>query len=210
MESTSGRRIKELRKAKGMSVEALADKLDVKPTAIYGLEKDANKPSFDTINALLETFPDVNPDWLIRGEGPMLRDGKTLTPVVAEERTPARPMAAVQESTEVIYLKQQLDRKDQQMGWMQDMIDRLLQQVPAAVKEAQGKLLSNDYAAVEMAAPGFKFGQPKSEVKVLGDLLPMGVEGRMYYTNDKGELIALNMDAIRPVVAITPKQKEAA
>lgn len=81
MEKTIGKRLVELRKAKGLSVEELATKLKIKGSAVYGLQTDANKPSFDTLAAIMEAFPDVNIEWLINGKGEMLREGKSLTPV---------------------------------------------------------------------------------------------------------------------------------
>lgn len=85
MESTIGARIKQLRKAKKLSAEEMASIADVGASAIYGLEKDANNPSFDVLQRLIGHFRDLNPDWLFLGTGPMLRDGRGLTPVVTEE-----------------------------------------------------------------------------------------------------------------------------
>ena len=99
MDSTIGQRIRQLREAKQLSVAAFATAAGVKPSAIYGLESDANKPSIDTVRALRAAFPTLDTEWLQFGVGQMFKDGRNLAPVkslpsesiVAE---PAAPYAA--------------------------------------------------------------------------------------------------------------------
>lgn len=91
MESTIGRRIQLLREEKEMSVAKFADVAGVKPTAIYGIERGDNKPSFDVLARLSEHFADLNSNWLLKGEGRMLR---ALSPVEADP-TPIDAVPAV-------------------------------------------------------------------------------------------------------------------
>jgi transcriptional regulator with XRE-family HTH domain len=79
MESTIGQRIRQLREAKQLSVADFAKAAGVKPSAIYGLESDANKPSIETVGALRTAFPDLNTEWLQFGSGDMFKDGRGLT-----------------------------------------------------------------------------------------------------------------------------------
>lgn len=51
-----GKRIKELRKAKGFTQEYLAEKLNIETRQLSKLETGKHYPSFETIVALLETF----------------------------------------------------------------------------------------------------------------------------------------------------------
>lgn len=48
-----------------------------------------NKPGFDLIASILQTFDDINPDWLILGEGSPIRDkckGETIPPEMFMKR----------------------------------------------------------------------------------------------------------------------------
>jgi transcriptional regulator with XRE-family HTH domain len=81
MESTIGKRIRELRDKKQLSVAEFAKAAGVKASAIYGLESDANKPSIETVGALRIAFPDLNTEWLQFGVGSMFKEDTELTPV---------------------------------------------------------------------------------------------------------------------------------
>jgi transcriptional regulator with XRE-family HTH domain len=93
MESTIGQRIRQLREAKQLSVADFAKAAGVKPSAIYGLESDANKPSIETVGALRTAFPDLNTEWLQFGSGDMFKDGRGLTP--AAQLPPAPPVMGI-------------------------------------------------------------------------------------------------------------------
>ncbi|SNR91389.1 helix-turn-helix domain-containing protein [Hymenobacter mucosus] len=211
METTPGKRIQIFREYKGYRKAApFAEAAGLKAATLSSIETDRTAPSFDTLAALTTAFPDLNPDWLLTGTGTMLRDGRVLTPVVSEERSPARKdMAAVAESQEVIYLKQQLATERQQREWMQSIIDQLIG--GGSGKELPGKLYSNDYAAVEMVAPGFKFGKQANAVvspsiTVLGNISPLSVGNKIFYTTEDGELKGLEVRDIQSVIATPAPQ----
>ena len=88
MDSTIGMRIKQLREAKQMSVADFAKAAGVKPSAIYGLEGGANKPSIETVAMLRKSFPDLNTEWLQFGDGSMYK-GAELTPTPPTDSTPS-------------------------------------------------------------------------------------------------------------------------
>jgi transcriptional regulator with XRE-family HTH domain len=93
MDSTIGMRIKQLREAKQMTVADFAKAAGVKPSAIYGLEGGANKPSIETVAMLRKSFPDLNTEWLQFGDGSMYK-GAELTPA------PAAPSPETEKPTE--------------------------------------------------------------------------------------------------------------
>lgn len=103
METTIGVRIRQLREVKRLSVADFAKAAGVKPSAIYGLESGANKPSIETVASLRHSFPCLNVDWLLLGTGPMLTTGRALPlgqpqagptePTEPTEPTPPRPAA---------------------------------------------------------------------------------------------------------------------
>lgn len=68
--STLSERLKELRKAKGLTQQQLGDLLQVSKQAIANIEVGHNNPSLDFICKLIENL-NVNSNWLITGNGEM-------------------------------------------------------------------------------------------------------------------------------------------
>lgn len=59
-------RIKRLIEDSDLSSAAFADKLGVQRSSISHILSGRNKPSLDFVMKLLEAFPTVSPDWLLR------------------------------------------------------------------------------------------------------------------------------------------------
>ncbi|MEC7263349.1 MAG: helix-turn-helix transcriptional regulator [Bacteroidota bacterium] len=53
----------------GLTVSAFADQIGVQRSSISHLLNGRNKPSLDFVLKLVQTFPDVNLYWLLKGEG---------------------------------------------------------------------------------------------------------------------------------------------
>jgi transcriptional regulator with XRE-family HTH domain len=68
-------RLAELMKAYGLTAGRFAEALGVQASSISHLLSGRNNPNFDFLVKLFERFPDINPDWFLRGEGKMLRSG---------------------------------------------------------------------------------------------------------------------------------------
>jgi transcriptional regulator with XRE-family HTH domain len=86
MDSTPGKRLLEWREFKGITLAEMSRITGIRNTTLSSSEQPgSSNPSYDTISKVLAGFPDLNPDWLLLGTGPMLRDGRVLTPVVTEE-----------------------------------------------------------------------------------------------------------------------------
>lgn len=90
--SSVGQRFSQLIQALGMSKNAFAISLDKTATVIQHLVDERNKPGFDLINKVIDVYPNVSIDWLMRGEEPMLRSG-TSAPAAAETPAPEIPAA---------------------------------------------------------------------------------------------------------------------
>ena len=69
----------------GLSPSQFADKLGVQRSGVSHLLSGRNKPSFEFINKMLVTFPKINPDWLITGNGKAYRDFPTSAQATAAE-----------------------------------------------------------------------------------------------------------------------------
>lgn len=63
-----GNRVKQLLKDKGLSSKEFALKIDEHPTALSSMLSGNRKPKAEFILKLVEAFPEVDLNWLFRGE----------------------------------------------------------------------------------------------------------------------------------------------
>lgn len=66
-------RLAELMRAYELTAGRFAEALGVQASSISHLLSGRNNPNFEFIVKLFERFPNVSPDWFLRGEGTMLR-----------------------------------------------------------------------------------------------------------------------------------------
>jgi hypothetical protein len=101
--SSVGQRFSQLIQALGMSKNAFAISLDKTATVIQHLVDERNKPGFDLMNKVVDVYPNVSIEWLLRGKGPMLLNEvpaaaaittTTEAPVAAVPATPSIPQTA--------------------------------------------------------------------------------------------------------------------
>ncbi len=57
----------------GLNNTGFADEINVQRSGISHILSGRNKPGLDFIYKILNTYPDLNPDWLIMGRGEMLK-----------------------------------------------------------------------------------------------------------------------------------------
>ena len=89
-ETTSpGQRFVQLIQELGLSKNAFAQSLGKTATVIQHLVDERNKPGFDLLSKVLEVYPNVSSDWLLLGQGTMLRTGAPVRPVAGEVPPPA-------------------------------------------------------------------------------------------------------------------------
>lgn len=70
-----GDRISALLQHYGLSAYSLAAKLGYEgPQKLYKLVQNKSKPGYETLMDILNQFPELRAEWLMRGEGPMVRD----------------------------------------------------------------------------------------------------------------------------------------
>ena len=67
-------RISRLIKSKKLSSSQFADEIGVQRSSVSHVLSGRNKPSLDFITKILETYADVDPDWLLSGKGSMFRE----------------------------------------------------------------------------------------------------------------------------------------
>ena len=74
-------RILAILKQKNLTPAQFADLINVQRSSISHLISGRNKPSLEFIQKIINTFPEVDTDWLIFGKGTMIQDEKTaVTP----------------------------------------------------------------------------------------------------------------------------------
>lgn len=91
---------------KSISSSELADTIGVQRSNVTHVLHGRNKPSFQFIAKLLETYPEMNAKWLIMGTGNMLEHGQIdqqqLFPEDVKQEIPKQPEAkTTNKATEV-------------------------------------------------------------------------------------------------------------
>jgi hypothetical protein len=86
--SSVGQRFSQLIQALGMSKNAFAISLDKTATVIQHLVDERNKPGFDLMNKVVDVYPNVSIEWLLRGKGPMLLN-EAIVPAAVTAENPA-------------------------------------------------------------------------------------------------------------------------
>jgi len=64
----------------------LAEECSIVESTIGRQLKGERPINLDTITSILNSYPDVSAEWLMRGEGPMLKSG--ITPTTPEHKVP--------------------------------------------------------------------------------------------------------------------------
>lgn len=81
----------------GLSVSAFADAIGVQRSSISHLLSGRNKPSLDFVMKLVDTYPEIDLYWLLKGEGSFPIESDTEGPVQIRERQ------SIVESTDAKY-----------------------------------------------------------------------------------------------------------
>ena len=97
-------RLRRFMKAENLNSTSLAQNLNIQASGISHILSGRNKPSYDFVTKLLTNFPNLNPDWLLLGKGPMHRDEiRVKTPKITadsvglfgEESQPAAELSSL-------------------------------------------------------------------------------------------------------------------
>ncbi len=95
--SSVGQRFSQLIQALGMSKNAFAISLDKTATVIQHLVDERNKPGFNLMNKVVDVYPNVSIEWLLRGRGPMMLSSAPTSnaPAATDSLPAAAPVAPV-------------------------------------------------------------------------------------------------------------------
>ncbi len=79
MSSTIGQRLGQVISHSGKSVNQFAVELGDRPDKYYNVIKGKSNPSWEMIENVIQAYPEVDGNWLLKGEGDMLLNpGDTL------------------------------------------------------------------------------------------------------------------------------------
>lgn len=73
-------RLVQFLKTEGISPTRFAERIGVQRSSISHILSGRNKPSYDFIIKILDSFPALNPDWLLRGKGLMYKNEVPVQP----------------------------------------------------------------------------------------------------------------------------------
>ncbi len=71
-------RIQNIIRQKKLTLSGFADQIGVPRSTISHIISGRNNPSLDLVQKILDTFPDIKTEWLVRGRGPMMIQQGTL------------------------------------------------------------------------------------------------------------------------------------
>lgn len=131
MESTFASRIRQYRQERNLSQQALAELCGLTQGNVAHME-NGTEPKQSNVSKLLAGLPDLNPDWLLIGSGPMLRDGRALTPA-----PPASPLRINTDGESEGYWKALAQERLGQLKSMEAQIDRLWGQNTELLKKPE-------------------------------------------------------------------------
>ena len=84
-------RLLEFLNSHNLSSTRLADTIGVQRSSISHILSGRNKPSYDFIHKFLQHYPDINPKWLILGEGSMYSKEKQTSMSFEQQSEQATP-----------------------------------------------------------------------------------------------------------------------
>ncbi|HRY32308.1 MAG TPA: helix-turn-helix transcriptional regulator [Bacteroidales bacterium] len=93
-------RIALLLKAKNITASQFADEIGVQRSNISHVLSGRNKPSLEFIQKILKRYPEINPDWILFGKGPMNMEYNLFSELAEEFETPGEAIQAIPKKQE--------------------------------------------------------------------------------------------------------------
>ena len=88
-------RLRGVRASKAKSVNNFAKLIGMSQTTVNGIMLGSRGVSVDIIVAVLTAFPDISAEWLMRGEGEMLRSEEVAQNALISDETIAHYISAI-------------------------------------------------------------------------------------------------------------------
>lgn len=100
-------RILEIIEFYGITRYKLSQETGVSETVLLNISKGKNKPSVDILNKLLNKYKAIDANWLLTGEGEMLKGSPATAPAPMPAQPPVPSCPLCQEKEKVIQAQQQ-------------------------------------------------------------------------------------------------------
>ncbi len=94
-----GNRIKMLINGKNISNSQMADRIDLPRPVLSHILSGRNKASLSVVQKIISSYPDVNPKWLLLGQGEMFKTEQA--PIQNIEKKPDKPVKLEKPKTEL-------------------------------------------------------------------------------------------------------------
>jgi transcriptional regulator with XRE-family HTH domain len=104
-----------------LSPSDFAEKIGVQRSSISHLISGRNKPSLEFIQKIMSRFPEINPEWILNGQGKMLKNG--IIPelgILPFENSPVKDPEELQEpikheSSRIPLRKKSIDQEERKV-----------------------------------------------------------------------------------------------
>ena len=118
-ENTINTRVQKIMEKEGLNFRSFGHKLDISDVVVRNIITGRNKPSYVFIQKIKQTFVWVNSDWLLTGEGDMIKSE------VSENKAKQTDCNHFEKTIEI--LERQLDRQEREITRLTKFIDHLQQ-----------------------------------------------------------------------------------
>lgn len=123
-------RIKKVMDESGLSASKFADKIGVPRSGLSHVLSGRNKPSLDYVLKMLDAFPELDPNWLLKGQKSM--EQNELKKEIAEENLSPNSSSQINDSLARVNLKM-----EGQVGKMLDSMTKVPQEASNMAKTAK-------------------------------------------------------------------------
>lgn len=96
-------RLKLVMSVKNLTSAQLAEKIGVQRSGISHILSGRNKPSLDFILKILETYPELNDSWILRGDGQMLKKDTNQPELFSRPTKIEDPLLEVKDEEPAVY-----------------------------------------------------------------------------------------------------------
>lgn len=146
-------RVIDLAEIKTESISGFAKAINVAQTTLSEYLNNGKIPSFKVVNGILEAFPDVSAEWLLRGEGDMYKKTEELPPVdVTSEESINHSAEIAQLTKKINQLIDERNALNKKVEMQEEVIDRLSKEnIALAAQRDMAKDLLREYMMGEAA-----------------------------------------------------------
>ncbi|MCU0439199.1 MAG: helix-turn-helix domain-containing protein [Raineya sp.] len=118
---TVNHRISMIRQHYELSQKQFGEKLGIQSATISHIEKNIHRPNFDVVASILATYREINPYWLLLGEGKMFLDKDDPILIISNKKSSTN-------NEEVQKLQEDLEKEKKEKGILFELLGNLSKQ----------------------------------------------------------------------------------